>query len=398
MNRLPRLLPALGLVATLVAQGGAALASGANEVAKPATDLVDFVRPTSIGEFCDRWRIRPYGWVETSLTTSPLTESDTRAARVFDAEAEGFRFHQAYFAVERVPVECGGLNGGAVDLGGKVAVLWGTDAALVHARGLCDDQEGVEQFDLLEVNAQLRFPVAQGLTFKLGKCTTPMGFEVIEAANDLLPSRSFLFGYAIPFTHTGAIATLQASAQTSVSYGVVLGWDVWDDNNDALTQLASFAWKSPSEADTVTVNAIVGAERAGNDDDLRTVVDATWVHTWSESWKTALNADVGFEQGAAAGKDATWWGAAGYATRTFSDAIAATARAEYFRDVDGTRLSTPASLAELTIGLDWKPWTCLPNLHLRPEVRWDHSFDGPFFDEGRDEDQLSLTLDLIFTF
>ena len=398
MNRFPRLLTALGLVGAMLGLEGVARASDANEVAKPATDLTDVVGPTAIGEFCDRWRIHPYGWVEASLTTSPLTESDTRTARVFDAEAEGFRFHQAYLAVERVPIAGGGLNGGDVDVGGKIAVLWGADAALVHARGLCDEQTGVEQFDLLEANAQVRFPVAQGLTIKVGKCTTPMGFEVIEAANDLLPSRSFLFGYAIPFTHTGAIATLEASARTSVSYGVVLGWDVFDDNNDALTQLASFAWKSPSEADTLTVNAILGAERAGNDDDLRTVVDATWAHTWSESWKTALNADVGFEQGAAAGKDATWWGAAGYATRTFTDALSATARLEYFRDVDGTRLGTPASLAEITLGLDWKPLCRLPNLRLRPEVRFDHSFDGSFFDDGRDDDQVSLTLDLVFTF
>jgi len=398
MNRSLRLVRGLGIAAALLAPTGVVCASDANEVARPRTDLVDLIRPTSMGEFVERWRIRPYGWVDASLTTSPLTEADTRAARVFDAEAEGFRFQQAYFAVERVPVAGGGLNGGAVDVGGKVAVLWGTDAALVHARGLFDEQDDVEQFDLLEANLQVRFPVVEGLTFKLGKFTTPMGAEVIEAPNNLLPSRSFLFGYAIPFTHTGVLATLQTSARTSVSYGVVLGWDVWDDNNDALTQLASFAWKSPSEADTVTVNAIVGAERAGNDDDLRTVVDATWAHTWSESWKTALNADVGFEQGAAAGKDATWWGAAGYATRTFTDALSATARVEYFRDVDGTRLGAPASLAELTLGLDWKPLACLPNLHVRPEVRWDHSFDGPFFDDGRDEDQVSLTLDVVFTF
>lgn len=387
---------ASALAVALLASSSEVRADGADgaDDAKPATDLVDVLRPTPIGRALDRARIRPFGWVETSLTTSPLTELAPRAGRVFDTEIDGFRFHQAYLALERAPAD-----GCCLDLGGKVAVLWGTDAALIHARGLLDDQTGDEHLDLLEAHALVRLPLARGLTLKAGKFTTPMGFEVIEAANNLLPSRSFLFGYAIPFTHTGVLATVQATPTVSLSWGVVLGWDVWDDDNPhALTQLASFGWKAPDERDAITLNAIVGAERPGNTGDLRMVFDATWTHTWSDRWKTAVNADVGYEEGAAAGQDASWWGAAGYVTRTFSDRLSATARAEWFRDVDGTRLGVPASVGELTLGLDWTPWRSVPNLRLRPEVRWDHSFDGPFFDGGRDEDQLSLTLDLVFTF
>jgi len=383
----------LGVVTLLACSAADGRADGAEE-AKPATDLVDVLRPTPIARPLERARIRPYGWVEASVSSSPLTESDSRAGRVFDTEAEGFRLHQACFALERTPAD-----GCCFDVGGKVAVMWGTDAALIHARGLFDDQTSEEHFDLVEAHALLRLPLARGLTLKMGKFTTPMGFEVIEAPNDLLVSRSFLFGYAIPYTHTGVLATVQASPRISLSYGVVLGWDVWDDNNPhALSQLVAFGWKSPSERDGIVVNAIVGAERPGNTSDLRYVLDATWTHTWSDRWKIAVNADLGYEEGAAAGEDASWWGVAAYATHTFSDRLSGTVRAEWIRDVDGTRMGTPASLAGLTLGLDWTPWCHLPNLRLRPEVRWDHSFDGPFFDHGRDEDQLSLTLELLFTF
>jgi hypothetical protein len=61
-------------------------------------------------------------------------------------------------------------------------------------------------------------------------------------------------------------------------------------------------------------------------------------------------------------------------------------------------MGAPASLGELTVGLDWTPKTPVPILHLRPEIRWDHSFDGAFFDEGRARDQLSLTFDLVVGF
>lgn len=350
-------------------------------------------RPLPLETLLERARIRARGWVNASLTASPFAEGDRRGARVFDDFAEGLHLQQLYVAVERSL-----SDGCCFDVGAKVALLWGTDARLVHARGLLDEQTGEEQFDLLEAHLLVRAPVAQGLTFKVGKCTTPMGAEVIEAANNLLPSRSLLFGSAIPFTHTGMIAALQASSRVTLAYGLVRGWDIWDDNNDALTHLASLGWTSPSERDAITVNAIVGAERADDDADLRAVVDATWTRTWSDRWKTTLNADVGFEEGAAAGEDASWWGAAAYLTRTFNDRLSATARAEYFRDVNGTRLGAPVSLSGATLGLDWRPFCRVPGLRLRPELRWDHSFDGPYFDSGADEDQLSLTLDLLFTF
>ena len=362
---------------------------------KPKTDLIDVLRPTPVGKGLDRLRIRPYGWVEASLTASPLTDGDLRAARSFDAQAEGFQFHQAYVALERtLPAKS------CFDVGGKVSAMWGTDARLIHCRGLFDHQDrSVEQFDLLEFYASARAPVADGLTVRLGRFDTIIGYEVIEAPGNPLPSHSFLFSFAGPGTHTGVIATLDASPRWKATYGVVEGWDVWSDNNDALSQLAGVAWTSDPAGDSVNLSAVVGPERDGNDRDLRTVLDLIWTHAWTERLSTTVNADYGFEEGAAPdGGDARWWGIAAYATDTGSDALSATWRVEFFRDEDGTRLGEPASLGEVTFGVDWKPNLCLPTLHLRPEIRWDHSFDGRYFDGGRRENQLSLTLDVLFTF
>ena len=385
----------LGAAALLLSATGVVSADGAAGDEKPATDLVDALRPTGLGCTLESIRVRPFGWVEASVSTTPGLQASERSGRVFDVEKDGFRLHQAYFAVERTPAE-----DRSFDLGGKVALLWGTDARFVHAQGLGDEQTGEEQFDLLEAKLLARFAVAHGLTVSLGKCTTPLGFEVIEAPNNLLVSRSFLFGYAIPFTHTGMIVSLGVSAQVKVSYGIVKGWDVVEDPNDAWTQLVGIAWTSPSKEDSITANAILGAERPDNDRDLRGVVDATWTHSFCGGlWTTTLNADFGFEQGAAPdGGDATWGGVAGYLTEKVCDGVLTTIRAEWFRDADGTRLGEPATLGDLVYGLDWTPFRRLPNLRVRPEARWDHSFDGKFFDDGRAHDQFSLTLDVLFTF
>ena len=98
------------------------------------------------------------------------------------------------------------------------------------------------------------------------------------------------------------------------------------------------------------------------------------------------------------GDDAMWWGAAAYLGWSPSDRATFTARFEGFRDRDGTRLGAPAILTDVTFGVDWRPIAAFPNLHLRPEVRWDHAWDRDFFDGGRARDQVSLTLGVIVTF
>jgi hypothetical protein len=363
--------PALALAVALLASSSGVRADGADDT-RPATDLIDVLRATPIARPLDRARIRPYGWVEASVTTSPLTEESRAPA------GSSTRRSTASASIRPILLERAPADGCCLDLGGKVAVLWGHGRGAGPRAGLLDDQTGDEHFDLLEAHALVRLPLACGLTLKVGKFTTPMGFEVIEAANNLLPSRSFLFGYAIPFTHTGVLATVQATPTLSLSWGVVLGWDVWDDDNPhALTQLASFGWKAPDERDAITLNAIVGAERPGNTSDLRMVFDATWTHTWSDRWKSTINADVGYEEGAAAGQDASWWGVAGYAPTP--SAIASQRPRVPSTSATGRHAPAPGDAGELTRArLD--PWCRLPISASVPSALT--TFDGPF-DCGR---------------
>lgn len=250
----------------------AALAAGAPRA------RADEVKPKTLAEYLEarqpdfaRFGVRPYGWVAASATTTLTPHGDRREARVFDDFAEGVHLNQAYLALERTPDE-----ERAFDLGGKVAGIFGTDARFLHAAGWMDDQDGDEQADLLEANLVARAAVGCGLTLKVGRFSTPLGYEVIEEPNVPLPSRGLLFGYAIPFTHVGALLAWQVDKTVKLSYGLVRGWDVGDDNNDAWSHLVGFAWTSPQGGDTVSLQAIVGAERPDDDRHLRTVVDAVW--------------------------------------------------------------------------------------------------------------------------
>ena len=87
------------------------------------------------------------------------------------------------------------------------------------------------RYDLEEAYGSYAIPLGNGLTVKAGKFVTLLGYEVIEAPNNLTFSRSFLFSLAIPLTHVGALVTYPVFDWLSLTAGPVVGWDIGDDNN-----------------------------------------------------------------------------------------------------------------------------------------------------------------------
>ena len=88
--------------------------------------------------------------------------------------------------------------------------------------------ETVAQFDLQQAFASYIAPIGSGLRFDVGKYVTHLGYELIEGYdgyNDNY-SRWILFGYAIPFTHTGVKASYAFTSKVAGMVEVVNGWDL----------------------------------------------------------------------------------------------------------------------------------------------------------------------------
>src|SRR5262249_56129150 len=85
----------------------------------------------------------------------------------------------------------------------------------------------------------------KGLSSKGGKSVTLLGAEVIEPWANYNYSRSFLFGFAIPFTNTGVLATYPIFDTLSVSFGGVVGWDNVADNNNSPSFMGNVTWTAP---------------------------------------------------------------------------------------------------------------------------------------------------------
>jgi hypothetical protein len=315
-------------------------------------------------------------------------DSGENDLRVFDHQSNSFTFDLAQILFTKdAPV--GGV-------GYRLKLSAGETAKFIHSRGL---GEGTDAFDLTEAYIDYLAPLGKGLKLRFGKFVTMHGAEVIEAKDDMNYSRSFLFNYAIPFTHTGLMAGYAFSDQVSANIYVVNGWDNTSDNNNGKTFGLSVGY-TPIDPVSLLFNVMYGPEKDNNNSDNRFLFD--WVGTFKATKELTLvaNTDYGTEEHSAAdGGTAKWYGIAGYAKYDFSDLFSTTIRAEYFNDKDGIRTTVngvggiPQKLKEITITPEFR---VAKAIIIRPEYRHDWS-DQESFDEGSRKSQDTIALGVMYT-
>lgn len=333
------------------------------------------------------------GYVQTTYNFNfEDPPSRTNRLRVFDDDASQFSINNIELAISRQPTE-------KVPVGFGLVMNAGRDTRKTKAAGLGAGDDN--SFDLQQAYVTYVAPVGKGVTFKAGKFATLLGAEVIEAPLNFNISRSFLFGFAIPFTHVGALATYPLSERVSATVGVVNGWDNVQDNNRGKSAIGQVSL-APVEGLTLAVNGIWGAEQGNQDSPKRWVADV--VATYSPPSLKALtfqaNYDYGREDEAVDEgtvtpvlRDANWQGVSLIANYDLTDKLSFAVRGEYFIDQDGARTAfmgtaTPSGLPrpsrlnvyEVTATVKYKLWQ---GLFTRLEYRHDQSVgggDAPVFD------------------
>jgi hypothetical protein len=292
-------------------------------------------------------------------------DSGTNRQRVFDQEANSFLLDLAQIQFAREAPRGG--------VGYKLKLSFGETAKYIHSAGLGDPGEA---FDLTEAYVNYVAPLGSGLKVQFGKFVTYHGAEVIEARDNLNYSRSFLFNYAIPFTHTGFLVGYTFSPVLTANLYAVNGWDVFNDNNKGKTFGTSFV-VTPIEPLTMNLGLMYGPEQSDNSSHYRFLVD--WVGTFKATKKLTfvLNADFANEEKDPlnGGKNSRWYGVAGYAKYDFTDWFSTSIRAEFFCDKDGVRTGIRQNLTEITITPEFR---ITKNLLVRPEYRHDWSNKNGF--------------------
>jgi hypothetical protein len=296
-------------------------------------------------------------------------DSRNNDLRIFDTKANNFTFDFAQLSVAKE--EEGGV-------GFKLLLDYGRTARGISSdwRGDGSFTNGTDNFEVQEAYMTYTAGIGKGLGIKAGKFVTLLGQEVIESPNNFNISRSFMFGYAIPFTHTGVLFSYPFHDAVSLTAGVVNGWDNVIDSNKSKTFLGGLTLK-PFEAVTWTFNGTYGAEQPNRGGSKRGVFDTVLTYNMNENITLAANYDRGTEgEIGLNGGSAVWQGVAGYVSvggALFHPdwaPFSISQRLEWFSDEDGVRTGTAQDLWETTTTLKWK---LTDSLHARVEYRHDES-------------------------
>jgi len=313
-------------------------------------------------------------------------------SRVFDGFAAlsipvANSFGAGKIGVEQLPTSVGTLDPQNLNLkmvlngtfGATFEGSLGTDADVIASNGT-SHTDGVDP-------TQAFLQYANGpFTIIAGKFETLAGAEVIESPTDFEYSRSFLFGLAVPFTHTGARLTYALNPKISITGGANNGWDDILFQGKKLTAEGGLSL-TPSPAVSVTLDTYNGNDCVNYINvyscvppffnrmlyDAVVTVKATPSLTLIGNYDngTQLGASLVNSAGAGIGTGAAHWnGYAGYAIYQVTPKAYVALRGETLQDSGGFRTGFTQTLTEGTATLGYSPLT---NMTVRVEYRADSS-------------------------
>jgi len=311
-------------------------------------------------------------------------ESGKNQYRVFDFDDNTFKIDVAELVFQKQLTAPG-------DAGFRIDLTAGSSIPPV-----VKSTKDTEDIDLHQIYLSYIAKIGNGLRIDAGKFVTHLGYEVIEGYdgyNDNV-SRSFLFGYAIPYTHTGVRFSYPFSKELNATLIVTNGWDNSTDNNKSKSLGAQVTY-TPTDRFTFTGNFLGGPEQNNDNSRNRFVYDFLGILKITDQLSIGGYGVYGVEQKTASnGDDAKWYGAAGYLRYYLCEDFSFALRTETFNDWSGTRTGIPQRLDEITITPEYK---INKNIIVRGDFRYDESnlevfeIDNQFLNH-----QLTVSLNMLF--
>ncbi len=288
------------------------------------------------------------GWTQFGYTN--------KSDGVFNTHPDHLDLQQGYLYLEKLADGSEGL-----DFGGRIDVMYGTDAQNTQAfgnnPGEWDFMNGFDQGVYGWALPQAYLEAAYGdLNVKVGHFYTLLGYQVVPATGNFFYSIPFTFNFSEAFTHTGALASYTANENITLHLGWVAGWDTGFDQFNGGNAIHAGAIVTPTDDLTVTYMLTAGNLGWIGKGYTHAIV-ADWVI--SEDWEYVFQSDlVGVDSVGGGHYDTI--GVNQYLYYTISDKLKAGGRVEWWK-ADGV------SYNEMAFGVNILPTA---NLRLRPEIRY----------------------------
>jgi putative OmpL-like beta-barrel porin-2 len=363
-------------------------------------------------------RTKIYGWVATSINFS--TSGHTNFPVSYDIFPNKVELNQAVLYIERLPDT---NQNDHFDWGYHVTAFEGIDYRFTTAKGYFSQQLLQKNhqygFDPVLEYVDLYFPVMEGLDIRIGRFLSVPGIEAQLAPNNYNMTHSLLYTID-PFTDTGIYGTLKLNKQWAVQLGVSAGHDVapWiSDAKPSLIACLNYSTKSNNDNFYGCANGINDGKYAYNN--LQDY-DFTWYHKFNSKWHMAteawymyerevpnvagnvvnpitpeLGANGAFCKAGTLRCTAPEYAIVNYVNREINSKFMVGFRSDFLDDKKGQRTGFATKYTENTL---YATRYIGSTIVLRPELRFDHSWDVSAYNGGRAKNQFFFGMDLIYKF
>lgn len=357
----------------------------------------------SLGKWMADHRIEVYGWINPSMNLS--TSKDTNYPLSYATRPNRVEFNQFLLRIQRVPDT---VQTDHIDWGFHFDNLYGYDYHYTTMKGVLSNQlldhpqpapalpGKIYGYDPMIWYVDLYLPsIAQGTVITAGRYLSLPDIEAQFSPNNYLMTHSILYTVDA-YTNVGVIATTKLSDQWTVQFGVHGGDDVapWKSKDSKLTVQGCVRWVSASNDDMLypCVESYNGKDQTYNN--LQEYV-LTWGHRFSQNvhmLTEAYRIYVLNQPGLKPGRDPAY-GVVNYFNIELNPTDMLVIRNEWYKDEVGQRTGFATRYTSHTIGMTH--WLS-QDVEIRPELRYEHSYDVAAYDGGRKNHQATALLDVIF--
>lgn len=363
-------------------------------------------------------RTKIYGWIAPSFNYS--TSDKNNFPLSYDIFPNSVVLNQAVLYIERLPNTVQNTH---FDWGYHITGFFGKDYRFTTAKDYLSQQ-------LLQKNRQYGFdpvleymdfylPVKKGLNIRVGRFLSVPGIEAQLAPNNYNMTHSLLYTID-PFTDTGVIGTLKLPRQWMVQLGLSAGHDVapWsDDAKPSGILCLNYSTTSNHDNFYACANGINDGKYAYNN---LQHFDATWYHKFNAKWHMATEGWFMYERDvpnvagnvtnpvpAELGANGAYcapgevrctapeYAMVNYLNREINSKLTIGLRSDLLNDKRGQRTGVATKYTENTL---YATKYFGSTVMLRPEIRFDHSWDRPGYNNGTARNQFFIGADLIYKF
>lgn len=347
----------------------------------------------AFGKWLDDNRIEVLGWINPSVNVS--TSHDSNYPVSYISRPDALLLDQAIFRVARMPDT---VQTDHMDWGFHFDLLYGYDYRYTAAQGILSWQSEQNKYygmDPMIFYGDVYIPgVAQGMQITVGRFLSLPDIEAQFAPQNFLMTHSVLYT-ADPYTQMGVITTTQLNKNWVLQAGVNCSPDTacWESDR-SLTGSVCLRWVSDDNDDMLYPCANSFNKADANYNNLQAYV-LTWGHRFGQGISVLTEAYRMWERnvpGYPPG-NVPEYGVVNYVNIKLSDTTFMSIRNEYYNDADGQRTGHATHYSSHTLG--FTRWLT-PDLQVRPEFRFDHSYDLAAYDNGQKHNQLLAAMDVIF--